>query len=164
MSDYDATTKFDALMSLFAMLPGRDTAAVQAVVELMETASAMARCLEDRFFKGAISEGRFTVLALLFDAPHGGMTPSELASGAGVTRATMTGLLDGLEREGHVMRQKFAGDRRKLTVQLTQAGQQFLMDVLPNLYELMDSIGEALPVSRRDIMTTLLTRMRQAIA
>jgi hypothetical protein len=38
------------------------------------------------------------------------------------------------------------------------------MDVLPNLYELMDSIGEALPVSRRDIMTTLLTRMRQAIA
>ncbi|UIJ37993.1 MarR family transcriptional regulator [Desulfobaculum bizertense] len=65
------------------------------------------------------------VLTLLMDAPESQMTPSELASKAGVTRATMTGLLDRLETEGHVTRAQSQEDRRKLTINLTQAGQDF---------------------------------------
>lgn len=164
MSKYDFTPKFDAIMSLLTSLPGRDTAAVQTALDLMETASAMARCLDERFFKGAISEGRFTVMALLFEAPTGGMTPSDLANGAGVTRATMTGLLDGLEKDGHVTRGRVEGDRRKLTVELTQNGRQFMMDLLPNFCELLENIGASLPATRRELMTMLLTRMREAIA
>ena len=45
----------------------------------------------------SLSEGRFVLLFLL-DAAPGGLAPNALAERAGVTRATVTGLLDGLER------------------------------------------------------------------
>ncbi|NJB68787.1 DNA-binding MarR family transcriptional regulator [Desulfobaculum xiamenense] len=164
MSDHDQAPKFDAIQSLVSFFPSLDTTAIQAAIDLMETASAMARCLEERFFRSVVSEGRFTVLALLFDAPEGRMTPSELACGAGVTRATITGLIDGLEREGHVERQNFDGDRRKLAVSLTERGREFLVGILPSFYELLEDIGTALPMSRRDTLASLLTRMREALA
>ena len=47
---------------------------------------------------------------------------SRLADGAGVTRATVTGLLDGLERDGFLSRQPGQEDRRKTRVKLTAKG------------------------------------------
>jgi hypothetical protein len=45
-----------------------------------------------------LSEGRFVLLFLLESASEG-LAPNHLAEQAGITRATVTGLLDGLERE-----------------------------------------------------------------
>ncbi len=60
-----------------------------------------------------MSEGRF-VLLFLRDAASGGLAPREFADQAGVTRATATGLLDGLERDAWVERRTNAADRRAL--------------------------------------------------
>ncbi|WP_027017176.1 MarR family winged helix-turn-helix transcriptional regulator [Comamonas composti] len=68
-----------------------------------------------------LSEGRFVLLFLLEAAPAG-LAPAELAAQAGVSRATVTGLLDGLESQALVERQADANDRRALRIVLTRKG------------------------------------------
>lgn len=70
-----------------------------------------------------LSEGRFVMLFLLDAAPDG-LAPNLLAGQAGVTRATVTGLLDGLEREALAERHAEPGDRRALRIRLTRKGRQ----------------------------------------
>ncbi|MGT2437004.1 MarR family winged helix-turn-helix transcriptional regulator [Bradyrhizobium betae] len=48
-----------------------------------------------------------------------GLAPNALAGQAGATRATITGLLDGLEREALIERHADSMDRRALTIRLT---------------------------------------------
>ena len=60
------------------------------------------------------------VLGLLRD--NGPMAPSELGERLIVTRATVTGLLDSLERRGFVRRSPNPADRRSLLAEITPAG------------------------------------------
>jgi DNA-binding MarR family transcriptional regulator len=77
-----------------------------------------------------LSEGRFAVLLLLRQSPSK-LAPSELAEQAGVTRATMTGLLDGLVRDGFVNREETKNDRRSFAVSLTPKGRRVVEKVIP---------------------------------
>lgn len=70
-----------------------------------------------------LSEGRFILLFLL-NASTYGLAPNALAEQAGVTRGTVSGLLDGLEREERIERRADANDRRALRVQLTAKGRR----------------------------------------
>lgn len=75
-----------------------------------------------------LSEGRFVLLFLL-DAASEGLAPNVLAEQAGVSRATVTGLLDGLEREALIERQADASDRRALRIRLTRRGKRVAKEV-----------------------------------
>jgi DNA-binding MarR family transcriptional regulator len=75
-----------------------------------------------------LSEGKFVLVILLRAEPEG-LSPNVLAQRAGVTRATITGLLDGLERDALVARESSLADRRMITVQLTAAGQRLATDL-----------------------------------
>ena len=70
-----------------------------------------------------LTEGRFVMLFLLDTAPDG-LAPNVLAEQAGVTRATITGLLDGLEREALAERHADPSDRRALRIRLTRQGKR----------------------------------------
>ena len=76
-------------------------------------------------------------------------TPSILAEKAGVSRATMTGLLDGLE-QGHLIERLLTkADRRSTFIKLTEAGQAKLDIVMPDYYsrlrECMKAFNEQKP-------------------
>lgn len=60
------------------------------------------------------------------------LKPLDFAELAGVTRATVTGLLDGLEREGLVKRSPHPVDRRMIMIHLTAKGRQLLSQMLPD--------------------------------
>lgn len=102
---------------------GDDAARLRLCFEVLALASAIDRDCAARLGAHGLSEGRFVLLFLLQDAPQG-LSPHELAERAGVTRATITGLLDGLEREALVVREASAHDRRRLTVRLTPGGRR----------------------------------------
>ena len=57
------------------------------------------------------------------------MSPSELGDRLIVTRATVTGLLDSLERRGFVRRTANPTDRRSLVVDITPTGLEVLQEV-----------------------------------
>lgn len=101
---------------------------LRACFELLALAGAIDRDCAARLTPYRLSEGKFVLLFLL----HGqlvGLSPHELADRAGVTRATITGLLDGLERDGFVTRCSSHSDRRKITVLLTDLGKKTAADM-----------------------------------
>lgn len=67
------------------------------------------------------------VLGLLRD--QGPLSPSELGDRLIVTRATVTGLLDSLERPGFVRRMPHPVDRRSLLVEITPLGLDVVQQV-----------------------------------
>lgn len=62
--------------------------------------------------------------ALLHLGHDGGLTMGELARRIGVTEKTVTGIVDRLERESYVQRERDATDRRVVRVCLTPKGLQ----------------------------------------
>lgn len=67
------------------------------------------------------------VLGILRD--HGPSSPSNLSQRIIVTRATMTGVLDSLERRGFVGRSPHATDRRSVIIHITPAGLAVLQEL-----------------------------------
>lgn len=81
-----------------------------------------------------LSEGRFAVLLLLEKrqlAKQPALNPAEIAENLGVTRATVTGLIAGLERDGLLRREADDSDGRRSRLSLTPAGAQVIAEVLP---------------------------------
>lgn len=62
--------------------------------------------------------------ALLSLGTDGPLAMGELARRVGVTEKTVTGLVDRLERDGFVQRERDAGDRRVVHARLTSKGTQ----------------------------------------
>jgi DNA-binding MarR family transcriptional regulator len=61
---------------------------------------------------------------LLVSASEGPQRASELAAAVGVSRPTLTSLVDGLEQAGLVRRAPVATDRRGIQLELTAAGRE----------------------------------------
>ncbi len=105
--------------------------ALEAGILLLKTATEIFQSFEAYLKKFQLSQGRFSVLMLLMREPKRAQAPSELACRAGVTRATMTGLIDGLERDGFVQRKHDPNDRRRLKIALTSKGLKYMDRILP---------------------------------
>ncbi|WP_433576619.1 MarR family winged helix-turn-helix transcriptional regulator [Nocardia brasiliensis] len=67
---------------------------------------------------------------------HGPLSPSALAKHAGVHPATLTGVLDRLERAGWIVRERASDDRRAVVV-------RSLPDRLGEMYDLLSGMNTA---------------------
>lgn len=94
----------------------------------------VAQALEATLGQWGLSLARLRMLAVLLASGEDGVTPSALAGQGGVTRATVTGLVDGLEHDGLVVRIKHPGDRRSFHVHLTPKGRELITAVMPRYY------------------------------
>lgn len=110
-----------------------------------------------------LSEGRFVLLFLL-DSSSEGLAPNTLAERAGVTRATVTGLLDGLEREALIERHAHASDRRALRIQLTRQGKQLAGRMFDQHGRWIASLFGDLSAAERAQLAALLDKVSVGIA
>ena len=116
-----------------------------------------------------ISHGRFMILVLLMnkDQTNGdsswmtASTPAELADLAQVSRASVTGLLDSLEKDGFVCRKHDTHDRRTVSIYLTEQGQAFLDKFLPPHFKMM---GKLMNVLEREEQAQLLLLLEKLVA
>src|SRR5215208_4105836 len=81
---------------------------------------ARARLSEDPAAR--LSLAQYLLVSPLLDAPT--RSVGELAAEAGVASPTATRMLDALQREGHVVREPSAHDRRCVALRLTPAGRR----------------------------------------
>ncbi|PPS41900.1 MarR family transcriptional regulator [Chroococcidiopsis sp. TS-821] len=104
------------------------------------------RTTDEHFAKLGISQSKLAVLIYLSSEPQLYASPSSLAKHCGVSRAAMTGLVDGLEEEGYVERYSHPSDRRSLMIKLTQKGQHFIDSIASQdqyrISELMSVLSE----------------------
>jgi len=117
----------------YAQTPDASVRATEAVMNTVRTADLLFERIGRILRPLNVSAAGGLVLGLLRD--HGSMSPSELGDRLIVTRATVTGLLDSLERRGYVERSPNPSDRRSLTVALTPAGQTVLQRLRTLVHE-----------------------------
>jgi DNA-binding MarR family transcriptional regulator len=120
--------------------PDADIAAISDFVNLLRACSDISTALDKLLAKHGLLQGRWWVLVLLMRQEDLTSSPTDLAEKAGVTKATMTGFIDGLVRDCLVTRLMDSVDRRKLLIKLTEAGQQKLDIVLPDYYKKVSAL------------------------
>lgn len=151
--------KYEAIEQRARRYPEIDPASVVSYLVLLRVASDVLAAIEAYLARHQMSQGRFTVLALLNRDPDKPMSPSDLATRSGVTRATMTGLLDGLEREHLIRRQRDRNDRRMQLVELTPRGRKLLDGIFPDYYRRIARLMGHLTEEEKKSLIELLNKI-----
>jgi DNA-binding MarR family transcriptional regulator len=141
--------------------PEADIDSVIQFLHILSVGSDLSEALDKFLGKYGLLQGRWWVLILLMREENLTSTPSELALKAGVSRATMTGLIDGLERDGLVGRLMDKSDRRKYSIKLTPAGQAKLDEIMPEYYERVRSLMGTIPNQQRELLFLQLMQLKE---
>lgn len=152
--------KYQMLLEQAHHHPELDISSVEVCMAFLWTSAEVYDAYDAHFGSYRLSMGKFTVLMLLEHCGSQEMTPSDCAERLGVTRGTITGLLDGLERENLVKRAPHSGDRRMLAIQITQKGQQLLNEMLPEHYRRTSALMSHLTEAERQTLIELLAKVR----
>ena len=100
----------------------KEVRALDAYIKLMRAARTLHGRLERRLLAHELTENQFGVLEILMHLGPG--TPSELSRKQFTSCGNVTLLLDNLERDGLVRRERSPDDRRSVVVHLTRAGRE----------------------------------------
>ena len=154
--------RYECLLEAAKQFPDLDPTATEAFLHLLRAGDEAFRAVESHLATHRISQGRFMVLMLLFDkltkCAHS-RTPAELAEMSGVTRATMTGLIDTLERDQLVKREPDPRDGRMMSVTLTEKGGALLESILPDHFKRMTALLQPLNQAERRVLAQLLAKV-----
>ena len=156
--------RYENLLEAAREFPDLDPSATEVFLHLLRTGDEAFRVVEAHLAQHDITQGGFSVLMALWgccqrEGLHSKLSPAALAERTGVTRATMTGLVDTLERDGLVRRAPDTADRRMMTVELTPRGEKRLMKILPNHFRQMAWLMTPLSESERKTLVRLLTKL-----
>ena len=151
--------KYETLLAYSKRYRNVNPGAVEAFLNLLRVASDVLDATEQYFGEHGTSQGRFTVLCLLNRNPETPLCPADLADRAGVTRATMTGLLQGLESEGLLKRTSCAEDKRMFYVELTPKAKRYLDNVLPDWFGRVGELMNRLSEKERAVMLKSLEKV-----
>lgn len=143
--------------------PDADITAVSGFLNLLRVATDLSAALDACLSRHGLLQGRWWVLILLMREDSKTSTPSALAEKAGVTRATMTGLIDGLEQSGLVERVDIKNDRRSVLIRLTDSGQAKLDAVMPDYYRRVRQCMQALDAEKRNQLQQILALINAGI-
>jgi DNA-binding MarR family transcriptional regulator len=143
--------------------PDADVTAIASFLHLLRVATDLSLALDACLSKHDLLQGRWWVLILLMREEHLSSTPSLLAEKVGVTRATMTGLIDSLEQSGLVQRVFDKADRRRVMIKLTAAGQAKLDVVMPDYYRRLRQCMQGLDENNRSQLQHILSLINLGI-
>lgn len=110
----------------------RSTTALIAIRRILRAAELAARDASERT---GLTPSQIVVLQIIAQAGQPGA--GAVAETARLSQATVTAILDRLEERGLVQRERDPGDRRRVSVELTEAGREILAatpDVLQNRF------------------------------
>lgn len=115
-----------------------------------------------RHWKNTIADLEITAvqaMALSFLHTHGAVTVSELSELVALDNATLTGLIDRLQKMGLVTREAKAQDRRAFQIHLTDHGQAIAAEVQQRLAPANAKFLEALSFAEVAMLKELLKRL-----
>jgi DNA-binding MarR family transcriptional regulator len=144
--------------------PDIDWPAVECFLNLVRVAGYAMIAIDHHLARHNLTRGRFMVLGVLARESPKAMCPSELAAVCGVTRATITGLVDSLERDGMVTREMSPADRRMMPVRLTDEGRAFLDKAMPDYYRRVAQATIQLSQSEKVAMQSALAKIKSGMS
>ena len=117
---------------LNSLLPELDTGFLETFVRVIHYEHAIPALFDQYFARMGLSKARFMVLIQIFvRGGEKGLGISELTRFYNVRSATLTGVIDTLEKEGLVERSHDRKDRRRINLRLTKEGKDFMLRFIP---------------------------------
>lgn len=156
--------RYECLLEAAREFPALDPSATEVFLHLLRCGDEAFRVVDSHLAQHDITQGRFGVLMALWgNCQRSGcqmpLTPAELADRTGVTRATITGLVDTLERADLVTRTPHPDDRRMMSVGLTKRGEKLLTRIMPEHFRRMAWLMAPLSENDRRTFVRLLTKV-----
>lgn len=113
----------------------------------------------DKFFsQHNLSSGRFTLMILLNKFTEG-LMPSELANMVGVTQATISGLINSLEKAEIVQRTTHEKDGRSYVIKLTEKGRATTQQILPEYQTRINNFWKEFPGDEKNTVNGIFERL-----
>ena len=156
--------RYEVFLEQAKCFPDLDASACYTYLQLLRTGDELLELDEQVLTSYGTRHGRFNLMMMLLKYTDGEATPAGLAEKTGVTRATISGLLDGLEKDGLIERRSDPGDRRLIRVNLTAAGHGFLDKIRPGYCRWLSSIVEPLSEEERQQLVMLLEKIRTRLS
>jgi|SRR5271165_1668063 len=157
--------KYERLQRMAERYPslGLDPTALEAYLMLLGVGGEVSAAVGTNLARYGLGQGRFMVLGLLLEHQPQPLSHSELADLSGVTKGNVTGLVDGLERDGYVKRQDSGSDRRVTPIALTPAGRRLIEKILPDHFGRVAGLMDEFSASERKTLVSLLTKVQAGI-
>ena len=150
---------YETLQRIAERYPELDPQALTASLTLLFVGTQLQEAFCAHFARHGLSHGRFRVLVMLLRAGEDGLSPAELAQLIGVTRATMTGLVDGLADDDLLRRRENEQDRRQKRIELTSKGRRLVERLLPDHFRRITAMMAGLSGSEQQSLVHLLNKV-----
>lgn len=134
------------------------------VFTVRSTAQLMDNTVSEWMADSAASPARFQILAQLWAAKGRGLPQKEIAAAMGVTRATVSGLMAALERDGLVTSTVASDDRRSLLASLTRKGETTVERAIETCRGRLRTALITFSPEELATLTGLLERVRQSFS
>jgi DNA-binding MarR family transcriptional regulator len=152
------------MTALGSRISGREQQALGAVFVVRSTAQQMDNAVTGWMADSASTPARFQILMLIWAARGRGVPHKEIVAALGVTRATVSGLMAALERDGLVTSAVASDDRRNLLASLTPKGKSIVEKAIESNKTRLRTAFTALSSDELTTLTTLLERVRQGFS
>ncbi len=143
--------------------PDASAQATETAMNLVRTADLLVKRIGDLVQPFDLTPSSGLVLGMLADA-GAPLPPNEIAARLIISRATVTGLLDSLERRGYIERQPHASDRRMLLIALTEAGSAVAQQFREVVHRRQREWLGALSGAEQDQLLATLHRLQAALS
>ncbi|MCG6880176.1 MAG: MarR family winged helix-turn-helix transcriptional regulator [Deltaproteobacteria bacterium] len=138
----------DSVKDLYAI---RTKEVIYAIRRLMQAEEHYTKELNKVY---NVSSAQINCLIALLE--NGPLSPSQIAKHIMVNSSTVTGIIDRLENKSLVKRLRIAKDRRVVTVELTNAGQNLAENAPPPIQQkIIDGLNSLSPKEINDTALTL---------
>ncbi|HEY9879396.1 MAG TPA: MarR family transcriptional regulator [Leptolyngbyaceae cyanobacterium] len=128
--------------------------------ELVRTYQAFSAYSEAFVRQFDLTPAQFDVVATLGNTT--GLCMSDIGDRTLITKGTLTGVIDRLEKKNLVVREVPADDRRSVIVKLTATGEALFEEAFPAHIADLKAHFDQLEPSELELLQVLLRRLRQA--
>ena len=154
----------EVLQKIRQGLSNRDAQGLRAVFALRGTAQRVDNAIGEWMAGSVGSAARYQVLMALWASEGKGISHTEIVAAMGVTRATVSGLMAGLERDGLVKSCVDPVDRRKQIARLTQKGEAVIKKQHALNVVKFDVVFASFTLEELASLTELLHRFEECFA
>lgn len=127
--------------------------------ELVRTYQAFYNYDENLIRQYNLTPSQFDVIATLGNTP--GMSMGEIGEKTLITKGTLTGVIDRLEKKNLVVREVPSDNRRTVIVKLTPEGEATFKRIFPQHIAQLKQRFEQLEPTELELLRVLLSRLRQ---
>lgn len=143
------------------MNPFLEDSQFDLLIQLLGVTRELEHELTSKLSYFELTNGKLKVLISLLKYQRP-LSPSELANDLGVTRSTMTGLLDGLEKEEFIRRGTL-DDRRKTAIFLTEKGIDVINTLMPLYSDHVTNIFSKITKEEKQLLMNLLIKIKDGL-